>query len=130
MVACARGWVFWKARKKKAARRPLTLLEQLLDVGRGVLAAGEGLVKVDHPLSSLPPAAALDCIQVEQDLAPRHRANVGYGAVAGSDEVVDGVCPAACRFACCSMTCAVTRRFSAQRLQKGPLTIHHHQTNS
>lgn len=130
MVARACGWVFWKARKKKAARRPLTLLEQLLDVGRGVLATGECEIEVYHLLSSLAPPTALDCIAVEQDLAPRHRADLGYGAVAGGDEVVDGICPATCRLACFSMTCAVTRRFSAQRLQKGPLTIHHHQTNS
>lgn len=130
MFARARGWVFWKARKKKAARRPLTLLEQLLDVGSGVLTTGKGEVEIDHLLSSLSPPAALDCFAIEQDLAPRHLADLGYGAVAGGDEVVDGICPATCRLACFSMTCAVTRRFSAQRLQKGPLTIHHHQTSS
>ncbi|OBY58241.1 hypothetical protein [Pseudomonas sp. AU12215] len=78
MFARARGWVFWKARKKKAARRPLTLLEQLLDVGRGVLATGKGEVEVDHSLRSLSPPAALDCFAIEQDLAPRHLADLGY----------------------------------------------------
>ncbi|MCY1336078.1 hypothetical protein D9M69_218780 [compost metagenome] len=115
---------------KKAARRRRKLLEQFLYMGGGFLATSEGEVEIDHSLSSLPPAAALNYIAMEQYLAPRHLADVGYGAVAGGDEEVDGVCPTTSCLACLSMTCAVTRRFSAQRLQKGPFTIHHHQTSS
>lgn len=65
MLARARGWVFWKRLKKKAARRPLALLQQLLYVGGGFFATGESQVEINHLLSSLSTPSALDRIAVK-----------------------------------------------------------------